>query len=160
MTAADIGQLIQETCADMELLLKDKSIRLQQEVQTALPAVLVDQRWLKRALTNYLDNAAKYTDEGDTIVVRAFANEAILHIEVIDHGPGIPIEAQSRLFERFYRVADTEKIRGTGLGLAIVKSVAEAHGGGVYVRSTKGLGSTFGLTIRLRQPQPAAPANP
>jgi PAS domain S-box-containing protein len=148
-TEVDIAEFIRETCAELEPLLLEKSLKYKIDVDTNLLPVMIDRRWMKRALINYLDNAAKYTYEGDTIKVRAFANDNMLHIEVIDNGPGIPIEAQARLFERFYRVVESEKIRGSGLGLAIVKSVAQAHGGSVYIRSNKEQGSTFGLTLRL-----------
>jgi signal transduction histidine kinase len=60
----------------------------------------------------------------------------------------VRIEQQPRLFERFYRANEDENTPGTGLGLAIVKSVAEAHGGGVYVKSSPGTGSIFGMTLR------------
>jgi signal transduction histidine kinase len=79
--------------------------------------------------------------------VKAFEREGFIHIEVIDNGPGIPLDVQSHLFERFYRVKDTTTERGSGLGLAIVKSVLEAHGGGVYMRSKVEEGSTFGMTL-------------
>jgi signal transduction histidine kinase len=110
-----------------------------------LPQIEGDAHWIRRAVQNYLDNAAKYIDKGKQITVRAFVENERIHIEVSDDGPGIPPDAQARLFERFYR-ATSEKT-GSGLGLAIVKSVAEAHGGSVYVRSEPNKGSTFGLTL-------------
>ncbi len=153
MDEIDVAEFIRETCTEVKPLLAEKSLETVIDVEATLPPVPLDKRWLKRALFNYLDNAAKYTETGDKITVRAFANERTLHIEVEDSGPGIPPEAQPRLFERFYRAPDTsEKIRGTGLGLAIVKSVAEAHGGSVYVRSRAGQGSTFGMTLLLDRP--------
>ncbi|MEO8611225.1 MAG: ATP-binding protein [Chloroflexota bacterium] len=151
MDDVDVGEMIRETCAEMKPLLAEKSLDCKIDIQANLPLAQVDRRWVKRALTNYLDNAAKYTKPHDTIIVKSFANGEMLHIEVTDTGPGIPIESQSRLFERFYRAPDTDKIRGTGLGLAIVKSVAEAHGGSVYVRSRTEQGSTFGLTLRIKR---------
>jgi NtrC-family two-component system sensor histidine kinase KinB len=148
----DVAAIVREASNEIKPLLIEKSLECKVEVPDHLPAQ-VDNRWVKRALFNYLDNATKYTNPGDTIVVRAFDKEDMIHIEVTDTGPGIPIEAQSRLFERFYRVSDTEKIRGTGLGLAIVKSVAEAHGGSVYMRSRTDQGSTFGMTLRAKRPE-------
>jgi signal transduction histidine kinase len=68
---------------------------------------------------------------------------------VIDHGPGIPIDAQARIFERFYKV-DRARARGeggTGLGLAISRHIVEAHGGRIWVDSTEGAGSTFSVAI-------------
>ena len=148
MTEFDIGELLQESCDEMKPLLAEKNLIFALDIQPGLPKVNADKRWLKRALLNYMDNAAKYTSAGDKIIARAFANDKLLHIEVVDHGPGIPMEAQKRLFERFYRATE-ENIKGTGLGLAIVKSVAEKHGGGVYVKSQKDQGSTFGMTLSL-----------
>jgi signal transduction histidine kinase len=84
-------------------------------------------------------------------------HEADLCLEVADDGPGIPAQAQSRLFDRFYRVEERLDVSGSGLGLAIVKSVAEAHGGYVYVKSDyvkedeinsdEQRGSCFGLCL-------------
>lgn len=150
MNDVDIAQLVTEVCSEIRPLLAEKQLTCETEIQSKLPYTQGDTRWLKRALINYLDNAAKYTRPGDTIMVRAFLAEPFIHIEVLDNGPGVPAEAQALLFQRFYRVAGTENIRGTGLGLAIVKSVAEAHGGSVYVRSRLGQGSTFGLTLKVQ----------
>jgi PAS domain S-box-containing protein len=148
MTDFDIAELIRETSEEMKPLLSEKNLQCEILVRDNIPLLHADRRWVKRALNNYLDNAAKYTNTGDKITVQVFVNDKLLHIEMIDNGPGIPVEAQKRLFERFYRAAD-DQIKGTGLGLAIVKSVAEKHGGSVYVRSQKGQGSTFGMTLSL-----------
>jgi signal transduction histidine kinase len=108
----------------------------------------VDREWVQRALYNYLENASKYAPNG-AVNFLIFKQERSLHFEVRDSGPGIPLQAQARLFERFYRVENRRDVSGSGLGLAIVKSVAEAHGGNVYVRSKEGDGSTFGMRIPL-----------
>lgn len=150
MEMVSIGQLVTDACAEVRPILAEKQLTCTTDIQGEIPYILGDTRWLKRALFNYLDNAAKYTHPGDTITVRAFLTDPFIHVEVADTGPGIPAEAQARLFQRFYRAEGTEKIRGTGLGLAIVKSVAEAHSGSVYVRSRPGQGSTFGLTLKIQ----------
>jgi NtrC-family two-component system sensor histidine kinase KinB len=154
MTEVDMVEMLHEVRDEMLPLFQEKRLGCSLEVEDSIPLLMVDRRWVRRALTNYLDNAAKFTPEGGTITIHAFVNQPLLYIEVMDSGPGIPADAQARLFERFYRTAEAAEIRGSGLGLAIVKSVAEAHGGGVYVRSTKGLGSVFGMTLRLA-PVPA-----
>jgi two-component system phosphate regulon sensor histidine kinase PhoR len=73
----------------------------------------------------------------------------MVEISVRDDGPGIPPEALSRVFERFYRVdkARSREQGGTGLGLAIVKNVVQAHGGDVRVESAAGRGTEFFLTL-------------
>jgi PAS domain S-box-containing protein len=155
----DLNELIREV-SEVKLLMETKTLTYKVKVEGTLPPVTADSRWITRALINYLSNAAKYTQEGGSVELHLFVKEPLLHIEVTDNGPGIAPDAQSRLFERFYRVDATKNIPGTGLGLAIVKSVAEAHGGSTYVRSREGEGSTFGLTLSLENGQTAPAKNP
>ncbi|MEQ1788244.1 MAG: ATP-binding protein, partial [Acidimicrobiales bacterium] len=112
-------------------------------------AVAGDRRQLVSATYNLLENAVKYSDTGSTIQVRARTDGRWAHIEVQDHGIGIPRRDLERVFERFYRVdrARSRETGGTGLGLAIVRHVASNHSGEVHVTSTEGDGSTF--TLRL-----------
>ncbi len=142
--------LIEEVSANIWQYLTERRLHYSVELDPSIPVTLMDRRWVSRAITNYLDNALKYTPQGGSIMLRAFVNEPYVHIEVSDNGPGIPYEAQPRIFERFYRANNgTTHIPGTGLGLAIVKSVAEQHGGSVYLHSEPNHGSTFGMTLLL-----------
>jgi signal transduction histidine kinase len=146
-----IGDLVDEVSAEMRPLLDEHKLTFSAEVEAGIPILPVDRKWVVRAMLNYLTNACKYTHQGGHIHLRVFTQTPFLHIEVVDNGPGIPAEAQARLFERFYRAnASNTNIPGTGLGLAIVKSVAEAHGGSVYVQSRPGQGSTFGMTLLMQ----------
>jgi two-component system, OmpR family, phosphate regulon sensor histidine kinase PhoR len=112
---------------------------------------LADRGALLQVLTNLVENAVKYSDEGGAVTVRARldpdAGQVV--ITVADTGPGIAAKHVPRLFERFYRV-DPGRSRdrgGTGLGLSIVKHLAEAMRGSVSIQSTPGRGSVF--TVRL-----------
>ncbi len=150
----DLSDLLTRTGTEMVPLMAEHHHSFTLELEPDLPPVLGDARWLRRALENLLANAIKYTPDGGKITLRAFTSgdgkEVTLEVE--DNGPGIPPDAQVHLFERFYRVAVTEDVApGTGLGLAIVKSVAEKHGGRVFVRSKVGEGSTFGLVLPVGQ---------
>lgn len=121
------------------------------------PAVVLgDHDLLVTVVRNLLDNAVAYSEAGTRIGVGTTVREAegVVEIVVVDQGIGIPPEALSRLFERFYRVdpARSRDTGGTGLGLSIVKHVVADHGGDVTVWSEPGRGSTF--TVRL----PLAPA--
>jgi two-component system, NtrC family, sensor histidine kinase KinB len=145
----NIPELVGEVSAEIKPIAEAKHIVYQAEVEPNIPTLVVDRRLLNRALFNYLDNAVKYTSDGGQVKLRAFVQETVLHLEVTDNGPGIPIEDQAKLFERFYRAPETENIPGTGLGLAIVKSVASKNGGSVYVRSGQGQGSTFGMKLPI-----------
>lgn len=118
---------------------------LQAEINSAL---------LEQAVVNLVDNAVKYSSEGQTVYVEAQRVEAQradseVVIRVRDHGCGIGPEHLPRLFERFYRVdkARSRKLGGTGLGLAIVKHIAQAHGGRATVESTPEEGSVFSLHL-------------
>jgi PAS domain S-box-containing protein len=144
----DIPDLIERCTIDMRPMLHGKQQKLELSVERGLRPILGDAGWLYRALANLISNAHKYTPEGSTVTIRAGAQASTLVLQVEDNGPGIPKEAQTRLFERFYRVRQTqEQVSGTGLGLAMVKSVAEKHGGRAYVYSEPGHGSIFGMAL-------------
>ena len=104
---------------------------------------------LEQAVINLVDNAVKFSQEGETVTVEARRELGSLDIAVSDRGIGIPQKDLPRIFERFYRVekARSRDLGGTGLGLAIVKHIALSHKGEVLVESTLGEGTTF--TIRL-----------
>jgi signal transduction histidine kinase len=119
-------------------------------------AVEADGALLHQAVYNLVENAIKYTPNGGSISIRARTEPDHLIFEVEDSGIGIAAEDKPRLFEKFYRSKQREARaqQGTGLGLAIVRSIAESHGGKVWVESELGKGSTFFLQIPLTQPQP------
>lgn len=113
--------------------------------------ICVNQRLMEQAIINLLDNAVAYSSPASriTICTAKEAGSGMVRIDVIDSGPGIPLQHQERIFERFYRV-DKSRSRehgGTGLGLAIVKHIAAIHGGYVEVESEPGKGSTFSILL-------------
>jgi signal transduction histidine kinase len=101
---------------------------------------------LDRVVDNLVGNAVKYTHLGDNIEVEVRRSADKIHLVVRDHGPGIPVDAQARVFERFYRIPGT-KNPGAGLGLALVKEVVDWHGGCITIESEIGSGSA--LTVSL-----------
>lgn len=117
------------------------------------PMIQADQALLQQALQNLVENAIKYTDAGGRVEIKYEVRQENILLSVRDTGIGIAPVDQSRLFEKFYRVARRGALqqRGTGLGLAIVKSIAERHGGRVWLESQLGKGSTFYIMIPLRQ---------
>jgi two-component system sensor histidine kinase SenX3 len=119
--------------------------------------LLGDRRQLTSALSNLLENAVKYSDEGSDVEVNLRTGSGEVAIDVRDHGIGIPTRDVERIFERFYRVdrARSRETGGTGLGLSIVRHVANNHNGNVTVASREGEGSTFTLTLPAG-PGPAA----
>ena len=112
-------------------------------VKAACDAVRIEE-----AVQNLVENALRYSGSL-TVELSLESDGGRAKISVIDHGVGIPVECQSRIFERFYRVdkARSREIGGTGLGLAIVKHIVQLHGGEVSLVSEAGRGSTFNITL-------------
>ncbi len=114
--------------------------------------VLADRTRILQVLTNLIDNAIAYSDEG---IVRCRMRRHLdkARIEVADTGRGIPPDHLDRIFERFYRVdaARSRKMGGTGLGLSIVKQILQAHGETIHVESTKGRGTRFWFELPLAE---------
>jgi signal transduction histidine kinase len=112
---------------------------------------------LESALGNLVDNAVKFSEPESTVEVAVRSEGRSVLFSVRDGGPGIDADDQDRIFERSVRVSrpGQKRVRGSGLGLYIVRSVAERHGGDVWVDSEPGAGSTFHLRIPVRAPQTA-----
>ncbi|MEM9953857.1 MAG: ATP-binding protein [Chloroflexota bacterium] len=146
----DVREMLYEINAQVKPLMQSRNINYTMIINDDVPvSIRLDREWMQRALHNYLENASKYAPDG-AVDFKVYAMNGNLYSEVVDSGSGIPLQAQARLFDRFYRVDSLRKdVSGSGLGLAIVKSVAEAHGGMVYVRSKEGEGSTFGIRIPI-----------
>ena len=123
-----------------------------------------DRRLLGPILTNLLSNAAKYSPQGSSIQVRLAYHDGSAIFQVEDHGIGIPLEDQDRLFETFYRADNVGDISGTGLGLSIVKEAVERHGGTISFDSKVDVGTTFTVKIPKQplSPEPAesSPSSP
>ena len=142
----DLAELLRETAAMVSLGTDEVTVNT--TVLDPLPAVRGDRDRLRQLLVNLLSNAAKYTVAGDEIEVRATADNGSVVVSVADNGPGIALEQQRLIFEKFGRVnAGGRSKPGAGLGLFIARSIAEAHGGSLEVHSEPGGGATF--TIRL-----------
>ena len=114
-----------------------------------LPVVPADRNQLKQVLINLIDNAFRYAKS--CVTVEAKEENGALRLAIVDDGPGIPKEAQLRLFEQFYRVNDaiTAKSQGSGLGLAISAGIIKEHRGRIFVESESGAGARFIVELPL-----------
>jgi len=124
-------------------------------------AVEGDASRLRQVADNLLTNAARHTPEGSPIEVRLRADGSSAVVEVDDHGAGVPVEEQERIFEPFHR-ADPSRTRSTGgmgLGLAIVAAITRAHGGMVGVYTNSFGGATFWIRLPLAPPAPPPTGN-
>jgi len=127
------------------------------DIEPGFPEIEYDEDMIDQVLTNLVSNAIKYSPNGGEVKVKAAFDPGIqqVRIEVSDQGLGIPPEAMSKMFQKFQRVnnPDRKNISGTGVGLFLVKSlVEEYHHGKIWVESDYGHGSTFIMTLPLKQP--------
>lgn len=154
-TKFKINDLIKEVFESMEMKASQHHIKLvfKQKYDEPIP-VYADREKMVQVLVNLIDNSLKYGKEGGSTSISLFELHDQVLVEVTDDGIGIEEKFLPRLFERFFRT-DTSRSRqigGSGLGLAIVKHIVEAHQQTINVRSTEGLGSTFGFTLQKAKP--------
>ena len=156
----NMAELISSVMSTATGLIKDKPISLKREIPEDLPLVRADAMRVRQVLINFLSNAAKFTEEGE-IIVKAQIEEStkgqpVVMVEVIDTGPGIALEDQTKLFQPFSQVdaSLTRKVGGSGLGLSICQHLIQMHGGHIGVHSDIGKGSTFYFSVPVFQTKP------
>ncbi|HEX2195415.1 MAG TPA: HAMP domain-containing sensor histidine kinase, partial [Actinomycetota bacterium] len=116
-----------------------------------------DETKVHQVVSNFVDNALKYTPDGTTITIGGRVEGEHVVMWVADQGPGIPDAEQARIFDRFYQIdqSSTRAAGGTGLGLYICKKLAEAIGGDIRLERSDENGSVFALWIPLKPPRDA-----
>ncbi len=152
-----INELIKEVFESLETKAAQYKIQLVFKEKYNEPIyVNADRERIRQVLINLIDNAFKYGKTNGTTSVSLFTLHKQVLVEVTDDGMGIDEKNLPRLFERFYRTdaSRSRQIAGSGLGLAIVKHIVEAHQQTINVRSTLGIGSTFGFTLEKAKQQP------
>jgi signal transduction histidine kinase/signal transduction protein with GAF and PtsI domain len=128
-------------------------IQLSLDVDKRLGAFQADERKFKQIVLNLLSNAVKFTPDGGKVDVLAKKYDGKIEVSVRDTGIGIAPEDQAAVFEEFKQVGRdyTKKAEGTGLGLTLTKRFVELHGGAISLESALGKGSTFTITLPVRQ---------
>lgn len=146
----DVKALVREVFLDLEMKAKDKGITMRFKDGADKPfRVRGDREYIRQVIANLIANSLNYGREGGLTKVSMYDMDKQILMEVSDNGIGIEEKHLKHLFDRFYRV-DKSRSRaqgGSGLGLSIVKHILEAHGQSINVRSTPGVGSTFGFTL-------------
>jgi len=135
---------------DLALRAKTQNRKLVFHVADTLPTIAADRSSLSEVISNLIDNAIKYSQEGGEVVVDGAVKNNFVELTVTDKGIGMPESVVGNLFNKFYRShRSRQTVSGTGLGLYICKAIVESHGGSIWVRSREGEGTTFGFTIPI-----------
>jgi K+-sensing histidine kinase KdpD len=148
----DLGHVVHETLQLVQPQAAESNLTLASQIPDDLPMVRGDAARLKQILLNLVSNAIKYNRPSGRVDVLAEPHEKELVVRVRDTGKGIPPESLPHMFQKFFRVPDSEGwAQGTGLGLCIVKQLIEAHGGKIQVESQVGVGTTMSFTLQLME---------
>ncbi len=133
---------------DLLAVAAEEASRVDAQLDGTALVVAGDERLLRRALRNLLENARRYGGREVNVVTEAHAGRAL--VRVCDRGPGVPEAMRERIFESFFRLpGHAEQAGGVGLGLSLVKQIAERHGGSVRCEAREGGGSCFVLSLPL-----------
>jgi signal transduction histidine kinase len=143
--AFSLAELAQDVTQEFQLVARDREIELGVQLEPQLPFVWGDIRLIERAVENLVDNALRHTPPGGSVTVALRRENDRIRVDVRDTGCGIPSEALSHIFDRFYRVKQdhNSENEGAGLGLAITKRILELHDSAIQVTSETGHGTTF-----------------
>src|SRR5437763_4421130 len=146
-----IDELIQDVVARMQPVLQGRVVHI--DLPADLPPVKLDYSQIDQVLTNLLENAVRYTPAESPIDIGVRLDGEYMLISVADRGPGIRAADLDRVFDKFYRVMETQtkatRTTGSGLGLAVCKGLVEAHGGRIWVENRQGGGAIFQFTLPL-----------
>ncbi|MEP7286832.1 MAG: hybrid sensor histidine kinase/response regulator [Chloroflexota bacterium] len=152
LVPCQLADFLSEHLHDHQLMAQNKHLQLHLEAVNNF-TLLIDKDRMGRVIDNLLSNAIKYTPEGGQVVVTVQASPDRVLIKISDNGLGIPTDAISHVFDKFYRVHRKEHMtaEGTGLGLSIVKTIVEQHGGRIWVESELGVGSAFNVLLPITE---------
>lgn len=142
----DPGSLAAEAVESFRPIMAMKDVRLESEKPDTLPRLHADRDRVLQVLSNYLNNAVKFTPSGGLVRLVTTVVGDEVRFTVTDTGPGIPEAERAQVFSRFWQAKRTAHL-GAGLGMAIAKGIADAHRGRVWVESVEGQGSSFGLAL-------------
>ncbi|HSH04847.1 MAG TPA: ATP-binding protein [Anaerolineae bacterium] len=153
-----IGSLTNVAVVDLQAQALKKQITLELKLPDYIPIVVGDPNQIRQAVNNLVDNSIKYSPPKSVIKVEVTSNDRSVMIHVRDNGRGISQDDLPFIFDKFYRVQQTDTDGGVGLGLTLVRSIAEAHQGRVEAVSREGAGSRFTLYLPIASPAMIAAA--
>ncbi len=143
------AEIVEQAVQAVQFQAQQKKISLQIDIPGQLKKINADSEKTTWVLINYLTNAIKYSAEVSAIIITVTQTDKAIQFTVKDSGRGIDEKYLPKIFDRYFKVPDTQERTGTGLGLAISRQFIEAQGGGVWVESKPGEGSLFGFWLSV-----------
>jgi signal transduction histidine kinase len=156
-----IKEMITNVAKNFQDVAKRKGIKLETDTPPDDPLnIFGDSEKIAVVLSNLIENALTFTDEGGQVGVKAEKDEGYVKVLVVDTGIGIPADEQERIFDRFYQVEShlTRRHGGMGLGLSIAKAMVEMHNGQIWCESKEGMGSLFCFMLPMDEEKASAAA--
>ena len=151
LDAVTIPALVRQVIHTLQSAAEKSGVTLIAHLVPGLPALRADELRLQQVLSNLLNNAVKFSPAGSRVTLSVAVEEGAVHFSVTDHGKGISLADQARIFERFYQSENGARASagGYGLGLSIAKLIVDQHNGRIWVESQLDQGSTFHFTIPI-----------
>lgn len=143
-----LSEIIGSVLARMKNLTAEHTLDIR--VPESLPLIPVDYIQMEQVFTNLISNSLKYAPVNTTVRISAHAQDGMIHVQVSNQGPQVPPDDLERIFDKFYRITDADRVTGTGLGLSICKGIIEAHDGRIWAENiSDGLAFHFTLPLTL-----------
>ncbi|MCG2783011.1 MAG: HAMP domain-containing histidine kinase, partial [Candidatus Altiarchaeales archaeon] len=148
----DLTKLIDRVLKELKPKADEKNMRVSYKKNIPSLVVRGDKEKLRTVISNLMGNAIKFTPDGGMIWISVKEGKRSVHFNIKDNGIGIPIEHQSRIFDKFHQVdtSASREFEGMGLGLAICKEIIDLHGGRIWLKSKPSEGSEFHFNIPIR----------
>lgn len=147
----DITEVLTAQIDLVKKIAVDRKITMTLHIGSNIPKINADDGKISQVIMNFMDNAIYYSPEGSEINVFLEGGEQTVEFKVMDQGIGVPRKEQEKLFTKFYRVHNAQKMRrnGVGIGLFLAKKIIDGHNGEIIFESKEGKGSTFGFRIPI-----------
>ncbi len=150
---SDLSKIVSGEVHLIQEVAKARDIGIAYHMPSHFPLLYIDGDKMRQVMMNFLDNAVYYSPEHTTIAVRLYTSDGFAICEIVDHGIGVPVDAQKKLFSKFFRAENARRQRpdGTGIGLYLAKKIIDGHGGRVVFHTAEGEGSTFGFRLPIKK---------
>lgn len=152
-SSVDLSKIVSEELSQLSAMAKSRDIKLIYDPPSDLPIIELDENKVRQVMMNMVDNAIYYTPSGGKVTIQLYSTDRDIIFKVVDTGIGVPRSEHAKMFTKFYRAKNAQKVRpdGTGLGLFMAQKVVVAQGGSTIFESKEGKGSTFGFRFPIKK---------